>query len=250
MVIRTIRTDKITANSIDLVSLLDATIPKLEESSIVAITSKIVSLCEGNVVSLDAVSKEELIKRESDYYLPASLSKYGHHFTIANNTLILVAGIDESNGNGVYVLWPKDAQKTANQVRAYLAKRFGLQKVGVVITDSACRPLRRGTLGIALAHSGFQALNNYVGQPDLFGKPFSVSQADVAGGLAAAAVLQMGEGAEQTPIAVLSELHLITFQDRDPSSEELEAIHISLEDDLFAPFLTAVQWQKGGRKQK
>ena len=66
-----------------------------------------------------------------------------------------------------------------------------------------------------LAYSGFRALNDYVGRPDLFGRPFTVSQADVAGGLAAATVLQMGEGAEQTPIAVLTELPFVQFQDRD-----------------------------------
>lgn len=250
MKIASIKTNKIKAGESSLEAVLDRAITRLEEGSIIAITSKIVSLCENNVVSLEAIDKEDLIVKESNLYPPATLSKYGHHFTITDNTLIPVAGIDESNGNGNYVLWPKDAQKTANQVRDYLAKRFDLQKVGVVITDSTCRPLRRGTGGIALAHSGFLALNDYVGKPDLFGKPFAVSQADIAGGIAAATVLLMGEGTEQTPIAVVSELPFVTFQPRDPSKDELQELTISLEEDLFEPFLKGVAWKQGERKQK
>jgi dihydrofolate synthase / folylpolyglutamate synthase len=242
-----VKTERITAGAIELLLLLERVITELEEGSVIAITSKIVSLCESSVIQLDQIDKEELVVRESDLYLPASVSKYGHHFTITNNTLIPMAGVDESNGDGHYVLWPKDAQATANQVRAWATEKFRLSQVGVIITDSTCHPLRRGTNGIMLAYSGFRALNDYVGRPDLFGRPFTVSQADVAGGLAAAAVLQMGEGAEQTPVAILTELPFVYFQDREPTAEELATVIIPLAEDLFAPFLTSVQWRNGAR---
>jgi putative folate metabolism gamma-glutamate ligase len=245
-----VKTERITAGATELLHLLERVITELEEGSVVAITSKIVSLCESSVMRLDKIDKEDLLVRESDLYLPASLSRYGHHFTITNNTLIPMAGVDESNGDGHYVLWPKDAQATANQVRAWAKEKFKLSHVGVIITDSTCHPLRRGTNGIMLTYSGFRPLNDYVGQPDLFGRPFTVSQADVAGGLAAAAVLQMGEGTEQTPIAILTELPFVHFQDRDPTVEELAAIIIPLAEDLFAPFLTSVQWRKGTRHSR
>lgn len=250
MIVRTIKTDKITASMLSLTELLDRSLDHLEEGSVLAITSKIVSLCEGNVVPMEGTDREQLIIQESDQYLPATLSKYGHHFTLTNNTLIPSAGIDGSNGGEDYVLWPKDAQKTANDIRIYLRDRFDLQQVGVVITDSTCHPLRRGTMGITLAHSGFRALNNYVGKPDLFGRPFAVSQADVAGGLSATVVLQMGEGTEQTPLAVVSDVPFVTFQDHDPTPEELAETIIPVEEDLFAPFLLAVDWHKGERTKK
>lgn len=250
MLITAIKTEIITPGAMNFIELLDKAVLKIEDSSVLAITSKIISLCENNVVPMDQIDKEQLVVQESDLYLPASLSKYGHHFTIANNILIPVGGVDESNGDNNYVLWPKDPQRTANEIRIYLKQRFNLAHVGVVITDSTCHPLRRGTTGIMLAHSGFRALNNYIGKPDLFGRPFHVSQADIAGGLAASAVLQMGEGSESTPLAILSDLPFVTFQDNDPPPEELEDINISLNEDLFAPFLTAVQWKKGARKQK
>ena len=115
----------------------------------------------------------------------------------------------------------------------------------MVITDSTCHPLRRGTTGISLAHSGFYALKNYVGKPDLFGRPFSVSQANHAEGLAAAAVLAMGEGTEQTPLCIVSDLPFVNFNAENPHEDELKEINIPLKEDLFAPFLESVEWKKG-----
>jgi len=47
---------------------------------------------------------------------------------------------------------------------------------------------------------------------------------NVADALAAAAVLLMGEGKEQTPLAVLTDLPFVTFQDHNPSPAELAAL--------------------------
>jgi F420-0:gamma-glutamyl ligase len=249
MIVRAIKTDVVLPGGPDLSSVLDKAVPSLEENSIVVITSKIVSICEGRVVSFGAADKEQLIIDESDLYLPKTLSRYGHHFSVVDHTLISSAGIDESNGASNYILWPKDSQATANQVRAYLVKRFGLTNVGVIITDSTCQPLRRGTTGICMAHSGFNALRDYIGTPDLFDKPFTVSMASISGGLAAAAVLTMGEGTEQTPIAIISDADFVQFQQRDPSDEELAVLNIPIEDDLFGPFLQnpSIDWQAGRR---
>ncbi len=247
MKVKAIRTQKVLPGAITLIALLDQYIKEVPENSVLAITSKIISLCENRVISLDSADKETLVKQESSYYLPGEVSKYGYHFTITNKTLISMAGIDESNSNNNYVLWPTDSQKTANEVRQYLAEKFKLQNVGVVIVDSTCTPLRLGTSGVALAFSGFDALNNYVGKPDLFGRPYKVSRANIAGGLATTAVLIMGEGAEQTPFALFEDLDFVTFQPRDPSPKELEGINISSEDDLFAPFFDSVKWLKGDK---
>jgi F420-0:gamma-glutamyl ligase len=48
----------------------------------------------------------------------------------------------------------------ANEVRAYLGERFSCRQVGVVIIDSKTTPLRWGVTGVAIAHSGFLALND------------------------------------------------------------------------------------------
>jgi F420-0:gamma-glutamyl ligase len=248
MIVRPIKTDKILPGKQDIYSILDKNITELKDGSVVVITSKIIALCENRVVPIGQVDKEELIKRESDYFLPATVSKYGYHFTITRNTLISVAGIDESNSGGdYYVLWPVDSQKSANDIRHYLMNKLGLKKLGVVVTDSTSMPMRRGTLGIPIGYSGFKSTNNYVGTPDLFGRDFTVSHGGVAIGLAAAGVLAMGEGTEQTPIAVIEDFPLVQFQEQDPTAEELAEFYISPSEDLYAPFIGKADWQKGGR---
>ncbi len=241
MIVTPLKTQRITPGKLSLIDLLDEALAELSEKAILVITSKVVSLCENSVRPKGSVNKEELVMQEADQIAEA-VGEYGFHFTITNNTLIPSAGIDESNSDDTYVLWPRDAQATANETRSYILRRFSLQQVGVIITDSTITPLRRGTTGIALAHSGFRALNNYVGTPDLFGRPFTVSQANVAGGLAAAAVLSMGEGAEQTPLCIIQDLPFVHFQHHHPTAEELRLLAIEPQEDVFAPFLTSVKW--------
>ena len=246
MVVRPIKTDRIESGKQTIYEALDKHIESLSEGSILVVTSKIISLCEGRTVPVKESAKESLIRRESDYYMPEGSNRYGFQFTITKNTLIPDSGIDKSNAGGPYVLWPSDPQNTANDIRKYLRGRFKLAKVGVLITDSTCIPLRWGTIGIALAHSGFRPLRNYIGKPDLFGRPFKVSRAGVAGGLAAAAVVVMGEGDEQTPIAILEDLSFVEFQDNDPTRRDINELIVERKDDLYGPFLESVKWKRGG----
>lgn len=250
MIVRAIKTEKITAGSIGLTELLDKYLENLKEGSVVAITSKVAALCEGRVLPIGSIDKKELVKREADYYLPAELSKFDFSFTILHNTLIPLAGIDESNGNGDYVLWPKNPQKTVNDIRRHLKSRFKLKKFGVILTDSTARPLHWGTEGVAIRYSGFKPSNNYIGTPDLFGRELKVSISNVVDALASAAVLVMGEGTEQTPIVVIEDLPFVDFQDGDPTPKELKGFYLEhMEDDLFAPFLQNMGWLKGTRKK-
>ena len=250
MIAKSIKTERIEPNSQTLLALLDSALDAVPEKSVVAITSKVVSLCEGAVRPVQGTDKDQLIREESEYYVAEKISKYGLDFTIIQNTLMPNAGIDESNAGDVYVLWPRDSQATANAVRQYLVDRFELKEVGVVITDSTCRPLRFGVSGIALAFSGFEPFHNYVGQKDLFGRPFVMAQSDIVGSLAGTSVMLMGEGAESTPLALLSDLDFVQFVPRNPTQEELDTLRIPLEDDLFAPFITSVDWQAGGRLKR
>jgi coenzyme F420-0:L-glutamate ligase len=236
--------------SISLFELIDRYLDQIEENSIIAITSKVVAICEGRVVPTDTADKERLAIKEADLYLPASESKYHHHFTIVHNTILGMAGIDESNGADHYVFLPKDPQASANQIRRYLRQKHSLKNLGVIITDSMSIPLRLGAVGTCLGYSGFKAVKDYRGQLDLFGRPLKISQANIASGLAATAVLAMGEGDEQTPIVVIKEIPVIEFNDQDPSPQELKNVNLSLKDDLFAPFLDNGKWQPGGHQAR
>ncbi len=228
-----------------LCEILDQFIPNIPEGSVLAITSKIISICEGSVVPRQHSEKDFLIAEEADWYLPTKNEGYGTILTIKNNILIPNAGIDESNGGGNYILWPVNPQQSANQIRKYLAERFKLNKVGVIITDSKTTPLRWGTTGIALAYSGFQPLRDYIGQNDLDGRKMIATKANIADGLAAAAVLVMGEGREQTPMATIENLKFVKFTSIEPSRKKLKNLNIKMEDDLYGELLSSVIWQKG-----
>lgn len=229
----------------DLYEILDEYLPRIEEESILAITSKIVSITEGRMVKMDGVDKDELIRKEAQFYLPRKQNRYNVSLTITRNILAATAGIDESNGNGYYILWPKDPQKTADKARRYLRKRFRLKNVGVIITDSKTSPLRWGVTAIALAYSGFKPLKDYIGRKDLFERKFVFEKLSIIDSLAAAASVVMGEGAEQTPMAIINDLPFVEFQDRNPTKKELESLKISIDEDLYGPFLKNVKWKRG-----
>lgn len=250
MIVTAIKTAKVMPGEADLEHFLDDSINNLAESSIVVVTSKVVAICENRVVPVGKIDKQKLVEREADQFIPAHQSKYGFSFTLLHNTLIPSSGIDESNGDGHFVLWPAEPQTSANQIREFLKKKFSLKKLGVIITDSTAYPLRYGTVNIVIGHSGFLATHDYRGQPDLFGRKMEVSISSVAGALAAAAGAVMGEGAEQTPLVVISDIPFVKFQDRSPTKSELEKFYIPIvKDDLFAPFLQSVKWHPGGRSK-
>ncbi|MBI5018667.1 coenzyme F420-0:L-glutamate ligase [Candidatus Gottesmanbacteria bacterium] len=248
MNITPIRTEKITANAQTLIAVLDRVLTGIPEQSVLVITSKIISLCEGNVVAIGSIDKQKLIEQESELYIPPEKSKYDISLTVTRNTLIPTAGIDESNGNGYYVLWPRNPEATAREVRDYLAKRFNINDVGVLISDSKTTPLHLGTTGVSLAYAGFSALNNYIDTPDLFGRKLKVTKANVADGLAAAAVLVMGEGNEQTPLVLITDVPFIRFAADAPTKNETDELHIPLADDIYSPLIEHAPWKKGGKK--
>lgn len=245
-----LKTQKIVPGRISLYEILNKYLKTFEENSVLAITSKIISICEGRVVKTNGIDKEELVEKEADLVLEGYNSKYGIVLTIKNGLLVPTAGIDESNGNGYYILWPQNSQETANDVRKYLCKRFRIKKAGVIITDSKTTPLRWGTSGVAIAHSGFLALKDYIGKPDIFGRKLKVTKANMMDALAASAVLVMGEGDEQTPLAVIMDIPFVKFKDRNPAKKELEDLKISISDDLYAPLLKSVKWKKGKGGEK
>lgn len=231
-----------------LFRILDDGLPTLSDGDIVVVTSKIVSICEGAIVKNDgSMDKAELIRQEAQYYIEdEKLTRWGLTLTIKQNLLIANAGVDESNGNGNFVLWPKKLQKTTNSIWEHLRKKHNIRELGVIITDSRLSPLRWGTLGVGLSWCGFSALKDYIGTPDIFGRICKLTKSSILDGLAVAAVLLMGEGNEQTPLAVVSQVPFVRFLDRPPSTQELKEMQISKEDDIYSPLTNSSKWKKGG----
>jgi len=231
----------------DFFEVLSESLIDVPEESVLVITSKIISVCEGRVIPKSTnTDKHQLARQEAEYYLEPHSSRYNLMLTINNNQLFVNAGIDESNVENSYVLWPTNLQEWANEIWLFLREEYDRQRVGVIISDSKTSPLHWGVTGASLAHAGFVALNSKIGKPDLYGQEMKMTQVNVAQALAVAGVLEMGEANEQTPLALIQNVREIVYQDRVPTNEELDSLKIALEDDLYAPLLTAVDWQLGG----
>jgi len=249
MNIHAVKTHRI-QNGESLSQILDRYIHKLKNGSVVAITSKIVSLCQGRVVSkqADPDFKKALIKQEADAVIDTVHNPYGIYLTLKNNILIPSAGIDESNGDNVYILYPENIQETALTAWSFLAEKHGIPNLGVIITDSHTMPLRRGVTGIALGWCGFKPLYSYIGKPDIYGNPLRVTQINLLDALATSAVLMMGEGSEQSPLAIIVNAPKIDFLDRAPIPEEESSVSIPIEEDLYRSLLLGQIWIANPKK--
>lgn len=216
----------------NLLAFLKKSLPlKLSEKSIVVITSKIVALSQRRVVKPSQTDWDKLIKKESDWAIP---TKYCY-LTLKEGVIAPNAGIDKSNAAGQWILWPKDSWRVTATLWRQLRRHYRLKNLGVLITDSRTLPLRKGIVGVALAYAGFKGLRSYVGKQDIFGYVLKFSRTDVADSLATAAVLLMGEAAEQTPLAVITEAPVIFS--RKVSEKELR---INPADDIYRPLFASL----------
>lgn len=210
--------------------LLDEYIPKLKNKDILVITSKIVAIGQGRTVKITkSTDRIALIKQEADYFCPGQPSA----MTVKDHTLTPFSGIDRSNANGYYVLWPKKPHQEAKKIWQYLTKKFKLKKLGVIISDSYCLPFRWGHLGIAIGFFGINPLYSYAGKKDIFGRKLVRHNQNFVDALAGLAVIHMGEGDEQTPLCLVRGFSKINFNQKDYS----HSFYIDPQDDLYTPLL-------------
>ncbi|TSC55382.1 MAG: hypothetical protein Greene041679_624 [Parcubacteria group bacterium Greene0416_79] len=229
MIIRSIKT-RIFQEGEALSDFITDYFQKLPKRSVIVVTSKIVALAERRTaVAENAQTKEKLIRRESDLAIP---TKYAW-LTVKDGMVMASAGIDESNANGKLILLPKDSFKTAHNLRNTLRQRYSVRHLGILITDSRIVPLRAGVTGIALGYAGFPGIKDYRGTPDIFGRKFKFSRTNIADGLAAAAVLVMGEGNEQQPLAII-ERSPVEFCNRVNRAE----LRIDIQEDMYRPLFS------------
>ncbi len=190
---------------------------KLKDGDILVISSKFVAVSEGRVVDLSTVvpsnhaaslarkmniSPElcELVIRESDDMIGGVP---GFMLTLKEGLLTPNAGIDKSNiEHGKVVLYPRNPLESARALVEELRFRRGVE-VGVVVSDSRLMPTRKGTVGVALAAAGMEAIVDLRGKPDLFGNVLKVTSQAVADDLCSGAQVVMGEANESVPIVLV-----------------------------------------------
>ncbi len=203
---------------------------KVKEKSIIVVTSKIVALAEKRTVAIKSKeTKKLLISQESELAIP---TKYAW-LTIKNGIFLASAGIDESNAKGKLILLPKNTFKTASLLHKKLKEKYSLKDLGILIVDSRSLPLRAGISGVALGYAGFHGLRDYRGKPDIFGRKFKFSRSNLSDSLAAAAVLTMGEGSEQQPLAVIEKAP-IEFCEKINQKE----LAVDIKEDMYYSFFS------------
>lgn len=217
----------------NLILFIKKYIPKIKDGAIIVVTSKIVSYSEGRFVfPYTQTMRDEIIIKESSFALKTEYT----WLTIKDGMVMASAGVDESNADNTLLLLPKNSFKTASSLRKKLLKHYNVKKLGLIITDSRLLPLRAGVVGVALGYAGFKGLRDYRGTSDLFGCTLKLSQTDVADSLATSAVLCMGEGNEQRPLAVIRNAP-VEYTSRINRGELI----INPKDDVYAPLFYVVK---------
>jgi coenzyme F420-0:L-glutamate ligase / coenzyme F420-1:gamma-L-glutamate ligase len=191
----------------------------IKNGDILVIAQKIISKNEGQSVYLKyiipssrsielgrKINKDprivELILRESRKIVRVSnntiITETRHGFICANS------GIDQSNvskSKNRVLLLPRDPDKSADTIRKEIFKKTR-KNIAVLITDTFGRPFRLGQTNIAIGIAGINALKNYKGKPDMFGKIMKVTEIAIVDEIAGAAELVMGK-TKGIPIAIV-----------------------------------------------
>jgi coenzyme F420-0:L-glutamate ligase / coenzyme F420-1:gamma-L-glutamate ligase len=191
----------------------------IKNGDIIVIAQKIISKNEGRTIYLNniipsprsielgrKINKDprivELILQESRKIVRVFdntiITETLHGFICAN------AGIDQSNvskSKNRVLLLPRDPDKSADTIRNEIYEKTR-KNIAVLITDTFGRPFRMGQTNVALGIAGINALKNYKGKRDMFGKILKVTEIAIVDEIAGAAELVMGK-TEGIPIAIV-----------------------------------------------
>ena len=201
-----------------LLASLDASTIILENNDLLVLAQKIGPMAEGRYGYLNQVQPSEAAielakKVDKDPRLVELILSESTEVVRQRPGVVVVehrlgyvhanAGIDKSNissdeSNPRVLLLPLDSDASASTLRQKLKERTG-KNIYIIINDSAGRAWRNGTVGMAIGTAGFDALENLVGEEDLFQRPMEVTEVAVADELAAAASFMMGQAAEGSP---------------------------------------------------
>ncbi|MHA1144303.1 MAG: coenzyme F420-0:L-glutamate ligase [Candidatus Helarchaeota archaeon] len=188
---------------------------KLQDGDVLVLAQSALSSSQGRLVDLNSIipskkalalaKKYEMDQRFVQVILDHSDRVIGGMKRVLlceiDDVLIANAGIDLSNAPPNHaILFPE--YSAINEIRMKLETHFGVW-IGLIISDSKTQPLRRGVVGMALATSGFEPVEDERGKSDLFGRKLEFTFRAIADDLATAAQLLMGEANESIPLVLI-----------------------------------------------
>ena len=211
----------------DLYTALEAATAPIQNGDVLIVSSKVVAIHEGRCVPIDSSDKATLVAGEADVLIPTEYRAFP--LTITRHTFLSAAGIDESNGDGHFILLPEDCFASAERLHDWARAAYQVDDLGVIIVDSRSLPFRYGATGVALGWWGITPLCSHIGSPDLFGRPFAYERSNIVDGLAAGATVVMGETNECTPLVIARDVPHLMFTTADTRADLLAPY----EDDTF-----------------
>jgi coenzyme F420-0:L-glutamate ligase/coenzyme F420-1:gamma-L-glutamate ligase len=206
----------------------------LAEGDVVVVTSKIVSKAEGRVVAAD--DREDAITAETVRVVATRERRGQPPLRIVENRLGLVmaaAGVDASNTPaGTVLLLPLDPDASAIALRSVLRDRFGLDRLGVVVTDTTGRVWRDGVVDFAIGAAGVAVVDDLRGTVDAYGRQLSMTVTAVIDEIAAASELVRSKSAGR-PVAVVRGLSRYVPAGWAPADGGAKRLVRPSADDLF-----------------
>jgi len=190
----------------DLAAAIAGAAHWLHDGDIVVITSKVVSKCEGRIVTApdDPDQRDALRRSLIESEAVRVLARKGRTLITANRHGLVqaAAGVDGSNVDTTELaLLPEDSDASAARLRAQLGTLTGAD-IGVIITDTMGRAWRHGQTDTAIGSAGVPVLHSYAGASDRHGNELLVTEVAVADEIAAAADLVKGK-LTGVPVAVV-----------------------------------------------
>lgn len=218
----------------------------IEHGDIILIAETLISKAEENFIRLDELTPSdkaielsrqckkdpklvEAIIQQSNEIVEVGpnfiITETIHGFVCAN------AGIDESNvGDGLATPMPKDADKSAAEIREFLEDEFD-EEIAVIITDTQGRAFRFGAIGTAIGCSGISPIWKRVGEKDLYGRELETTEIATCDELSAAASLIMGQADEGLPIVIIRGFE--SFDNLRNVDSNIKSVLMPKEFDVF-----------------
>ncbi|WP_127571136.1 coenzyme F420-0:L-glutamate ligase [Georgenia faecalis] len=210
----------------------------LADGDVVVVASKVVAKAERRLVpARDDAERDAAIAAQTVRVVAERDRPDGGVLRIVETPQGLVmaaAGVDTSDvPPGTALLLPEDPDASARRLRRGLHARLGARP-GVLVTDTAGRPWRRGVADLAIGAAGVVLLLDMRGEKDAYGRALQSSIIATADEIAAAAELVKGKVAGR-PVAVVRGMgHLVTTED----GEGARSLVRPPEEDLFRRAVT------------
>ena len=222
----------------DVIPELICNICAPEDGDIICIASTIISKAKGYSIRLDTIAAGEQATRIADStgedprFIQVVLNQACDVLIETPFTLTQVicghvgvrSGVDASNvEDGMVIILPPDPMKEAEEISSEI-KRITGKDCAVIVTDTCGRSFRRGQTGHAIGWSRIQAIRDFRGDTDLFGRILEITEEAVVDEIAGFANFVMGESNNGVPAVLFRGVPKWTGHD---------AIYFNPEEDLI-----------------